>query len=125
MISKEKKTAIMQEYARKEGDTGSPEVQIAVLTERIRELTEHIKVHPKDQEKRHRGIPCTDQEARHQKVIDACRILTVLCQRPAAEAFRIFQAAGAGRPVPAVFRRQIPPGRVFEKRRDVERREVK
>ena len=48
MISKEKKTAIMQEYARKEGDTGSPEVQIAVLTERIRELTEHIKKHPKD-----------------------------------------------------------------------------
>ena len=48
MISKEKKTAIMQEYARKEGDTGSPEVQIAVLTERIRELTEHIKKHQKD-----------------------------------------------------------------------------
>ena len=36
------------EYGRKEGDTGSPEVQIAVLTERIRELTEHIKKHPKD-----------------------------------------------------------------------------
>ena len=48
MISKEKKTAIMQEYGRKEGDTGSPEVQIAVLTERIRELTEHFKKHPKD-----------------------------------------------------------------------------
>ena len=52
MISKEKKTAIMQEYARKEGDTGSPEVQIAVLTERIRE---HIKVHPKDHHSR-RGL---------------------------------------------------------------------
>ena len=48
MISKEKKPAIMQEYARKEGDTGSPEVQIAVLTERIRDLTEHIKKNPKD-----------------------------------------------------------------------------
>ena len=48
MISKEKKTEIMQQYARCEGDTGSPEVQIAVLTERIRELTEHLKVNPKD-----------------------------------------------------------------------------
>ncbi|MCR5734373.1 MAG: 30S ribosomal protein S15 [Lachnospiraceae bacterium] len=48
MISKEKKTEIMKEYARSEGDTGSPEVQVAVLTERIRELTEHLKVNPKD-----------------------------------------------------------------------------
>jgi len=48
MISKEKKTAIINEYARTPGDTGSPEVQIAVLTERIRELTEHMKANPKD-----------------------------------------------------------------------------
>ncbi len=48
MISKEKKTELIQQYGRKEGDTGSPEVQIAVLTERIRELTEHIKKNPKD-----------------------------------------------------------------------------
>lgn len=48
MISKEKKTAIINEYARTAGDTGSPEVQIAVLTERIKELTEHMKVNPKD-----------------------------------------------------------------------------
>ena len=48
MISKEKKTAIINEYGRFEGDTGSPEVQIAVLTERIRELTDHIKQNPKD-----------------------------------------------------------------------------
>ena len=40
MISKEKKAAIMKEYARCEGDTGSPEVQVAVLTARIQELTE-------------------------------------------------------------------------------------
>ena len=43
MISKEKKAAIMKEYARTEGDTGSPEVQVAVLTARIQELTEHLK----------------------------------------------------------------------------------
>ena len=48
MISKEKKQEIMKAYARTEGDTGSPEVQIAVLTERINELTEHLKVHQKD-----------------------------------------------------------------------------
>ena len=43
MISKEKKAAIMKEYARTEGDTGSPEVQVAVLTARIQELTEHLQ----------------------------------------------------------------------------------
>ena len=42
MISKEKKTAIINEYARTAGDTGSPEVQIAVLTSRINTLTEHL-----------------------------------------------------------------------------------
>lgn len=55
MISKEKKTAIINEYARKPGDTGSPEVQIAVLTERIKELTEHLKSNPKDHHT-HRGL---------------------------------------------------------------------
>ena len=48
MITKEKKTAVINEYARKEGDTGSPEVQVAVLTARIAELTEHLKKNPKD-----------------------------------------------------------------------------
>lgn len=47
-IAKEKKQAIINEYARHEGDTGSPEVQIAVLTEEINELNEHAKVHKKD-----------------------------------------------------------------------------
>ena len=55
MISKEKKTAIIKEYAREEGDTGSPEVQIAILTARIQELTEHLKVHQKDHHSR-RGL---------------------------------------------------------------------
>ena len=48
MITKEKKTAIIQEFARFEGDTGSPEVQIAILTARIKELTEHMKANKKD-----------------------------------------------------------------------------
>ena len=55
MISKEKKQAIINEYARTEGDTGSPEVQVAVLTARIQELTEHLKQNPKDHHSR-RGM---------------------------------------------------------------------
>ena len=55
MISKEKKTAIINEYARTAGDTGSPEVQVAVLTARIQELTEHLKENPKDHHSR-RGL---------------------------------------------------------------------
>ncbi len=55
MISKEKKAAIMKEYARTEGDTGSPEVQVAILTARIQELTEHLKGNPKDHHSR-RGM---------------------------------------------------------------------
>ena len=55
MISKEKKAEIIKEYGRCEGDTGSPEVQVAILTERIRELTEHLKVNQKDNHSR-RGL---------------------------------------------------------------------
>lgn len=52
---KERKNEILKEFATHEGDTGSPEVQIALLTERIRELTEHLKQHPKDHHSR-RGL---------------------------------------------------------------------
>ena len=55
MISKEKKAEIIATYGRKPGDTGSPEVQIALLTERINELTAHLKVHVKDNHSR-RGL---------------------------------------------------------------------
>ena len=54
-MTQAEKTAIMQEYALHEGDTGSPEVQIAVLTKRINDLTEHLKVHKKDHHSR-RGL---------------------------------------------------------------------
>ena len=86
MISKEKKAAIIEQYGRKAGDTGSPEVQIAILTARIAELTEHLKgssFPPRTSEDgrtetwssgllkeiRSGRIPCTDREVRHQKVI--------------------------------------------------------
>ncbi len=55
MMLPEEKTAIMQNYAIHEGDTGSPEVQIAVLTRRIADLTEHLKTHKKDNHSR-RGL---------------------------------------------------------------------
>ena len=55
MISKEKKAEIIKAYGRTPEDTGSPEVQIAILTERIRELTEHLKVNKKDHHSR-RGM---------------------------------------------------------------------
>lgn len=55
MISKEKKAELIAQYGRTPGDTGSPEVQIAILTERIRELTEHLKIHQKDHHSR-RGL---------------------------------------------------------------------
>ena len=48
MITKEEKSAIIAEYATHEGDTGSPEVQIAILTHRINTLTEHMKNNHKD-----------------------------------------------------------------------------
>ncbi|MBQ1703533.1 MAG: 30S ribosomal protein S15 [Oscillospiraceae bacterium] len=52
MITKEQKTAVIEANKRAENDTGSPEVQIAILTERIGQLTEHLKVHKKDNHSR-------------------------------------------------------------------------
>ncbi len=54
-ISAERKTALISDYAIREGDTGSPEVQVAILSERITNLTEHFKVHKKDNHSR-RGL---------------------------------------------------------------------
>jgi small subunit ribosomal protein S15 len=54
-ITPEKKSQIMGEYAQKEGDTGSSEVQVALLTERIKNLTEHVNLHKKDNHTR-RGL---------------------------------------------------------------------
>ena len=54
-ITAERKAELMKEYATKEGDTGSPEVQVAILTERINNLTEHFKTHGKDNHSR-RGL---------------------------------------------------------------------
>ena len=55
MITKEQKQELIEKYKTHEGDTGSPEVQIAVLTKRINDLNEHFKAHPKDHHSR-RGL---------------------------------------------------------------------
>lgn len=55
MLTKEKKAEIVKEYATCENDTGSPEVQVAILTYRINELNEHLKIHDKDNHSR-RGL---------------------------------------------------------------------
>jgi len=52
MITKEQKTAVIESNRTHETDTGSPEVQIAILTERISQLTEHLKIHKKDSHSR-------------------------------------------------------------------------
>lgn len=54
-ITAERKTALIKEYATKDGDTGSPEVQVAILSERISNLTEHFKDHKTDNHSR-RGL---------------------------------------------------------------------
>jgi small subunit ribosomal protein S15 len=55
MLTKEKKTKVIKENRIAENDTGSPEVQVAILTSRINELTDHFKAHPKDHSSR-RGL---------------------------------------------------------------------
>ena len=55
MITNEQKSEIINEYKTKDGDTGSPEVQVAILTYRINDLNEHLKIHKKDHHSR-RGL---------------------------------------------------------------------
>lgn len=54
-MTKERKTEVLQTYAREKNDTGSAEVQVAILTERINELTDHLRIHKKDNHSR-RGL---------------------------------------------------------------------
>ena len=51
-ISKERAAELVKKFGKRDGDTGSPEVQVAILSERIKNLTEHLKVHPKDNHSR-------------------------------------------------------------------------
>ena len=75
-ITPERKQALMQEYATGTGDTGSPEVQVAVLSERINNLTDHFKTHVKDNHSRRGLIGMVSQRRRlldYVKAVDAKR----------------------------------------------------
>jgi small subunit ribosomal protein S15 len=64
-LSKNEKEAIIQEYGRAANDTGSPEVQIALLTTRINQLTEHLKLHKHDEHSRRGLLKMVGQRRRH------------------------------------------------------------
>jgi small subunit ribosomal protein S15 len=82
VMAKDRKTAVIKDFAQKTGDTGSPEVQIALLTERINYLTEHFKTHKKDHHSRQGLLKLVNQRRkmleylrknaldRYKKVID-------------------------------------------------------
>ncbi len=68
-LDKATKTRIINDYARENGDTGSPEVQIALLTARITSLTEHLKIHSHDEHSRRGLLKLVGQRRRHLKYI--------------------------------------------------------
>ena len=68
-LDKATKSQIIKDYARENGDTGSPEVQIALLTARITQLTEHLKVHSHDEHSRRGLLKLVGQRRRHLKYI--------------------------------------------------------
>lgn len=69
-IGKERKTEVITSYGRHEGDTGSPEVQIAILTTRIEQLTEHLKIHKHDEHSRRGLLKLVGQRRRHLKYLN-------------------------------------------------------
>ena len=70
-ITPEEKARVMKEYGTKDGDTGSPEVQVAILTSRITTLTEHFKTHKKDNHGR-RGL--LKMVAQRRKLLDYLKV---------------------------------------------------
>lgn len=70
-IAPDKKKALLVEYAPKKGDTGSPEVQVALITEQINHLTEHLKVHKKDFTSRRGLLMMVGQRARLLKYLQS------------------------------------------------------
>ena len=82
-ITAERKQALINDYATKKGDTGSPEVQVAILTERIANLTEHFKTHAKDNHSR-RGLLMLVNNRRsllaYLKKIDQSRYLALIAK---------------------------------------------
>ena len=82
-LPKDVKTSIIAEYKRGENDTGSTEVQVALLTQRIRDLTEHLKLHKKDHHTRRGLLQMVGQRRRllnYLKKVDIERYRTVIAQ---------------------------------------------
>ena len=80
-ITVEEKTRLIKEYATKEGDTGSPEVQVAILSSRIATLTEHFKAHKKDNHSRRGLLKMVSQRRRllnHLKNTDQSRYAAII-----------------------------------------------
>jgi small subunit ribosomal protein S15 len=80
-ITPERKNALVKEFARTAGDTGSPEVQVAILSTRISNLTEHFKEHKKDNHSRRGLLKLVSQRRRlldYLKTIDASRYRTLI-----------------------------------------------
>ncbi len=69
-LTKNEKEQIIENFARHEGDTGSPEVQIAMLTTRIKQLTEHLKIHKHDEHSRRGLLKLVGQRRRHLKYLN-------------------------------------------------------
>ena len=68
-LTKEKKTEVIGKFASHDGDTGSPEVQVALLTARINDLTEHLRTHSKDHHSRRGLLMLVGQRRRHQRYL--------------------------------------------------------
>lgn len=68
-LHKDEKTSIIRDFARFEGDTGSPEVQIALLTQRINQLTDHLRTHKHDEHSRRGLLKLVGSRRRHLKYI--------------------------------------------------------
>ena len=69
-LAKEEKAELFKVYSRHEGDTGSPEVQVAMLTTRINQLTEHLKIHKHDEHSRRGLLKLVGQRLRHLKYLN-------------------------------------------------------
>lgn len=82
-LNKEEKNTLMARYHRHDNDTGSPEVQIAILTTRISQLTEHLKIHKKDESSRRGLLKLVGQRRRHLTYLskkDSARYETLTAQ---------------------------------------------
>jgi len=69
-LNSSEKETLVKEYGRHEGDTGSPEVQVALLTTRIRQLTEHLKIHSHDEHSRRGLLKLVGQRRRHLRYLN-------------------------------------------------------